>query len=42
MLTIALELFAVACFAAFAFLVWWPLVLLVLGVAAVLIAWVQS
>lgn len=42
MLTIALELFGVACFAVFAFLVWWPLVFLVLGSAAVLMAWVTS
>lgn len=38
-MTVALDLLGVALIAAFAFLVWWPACLLVLGVAALLISW---
>lgn len=39
MLTTLLELFGVAALAAFAFFVWPPAALLVLGVAAIALAW---
>lgn len=39
MLTTALELLGVTCLAAFAWFIWPPLTLCVLGVALLLIAW---
>lgn len=42
MLTIALDLLALACFAAFAYLLWPPAALAVLGAAFLLISWRRS
>lgn len=42
MLTTLLELFGILALAAFAWFVWPPACLLVLGVAAILLAWVLS
>lgn len=42
MLTTALDLLGAACLAAFAWFVWPPLVLLVIGLAALAISWQAS
>ncbi len=41
-MTTALDLLGIVLLAAFAFIVWWPASLLVLGVAALLVSWRAS